>query len=99
MKHSAFEKIARFGRDPCTLLIVVLAGLGTTHILVRTAPYGAVVTTDSISFLSTALNFLAGEGWQVQWPPLFPLLLATSGWVGIEPLVGRVGGSTPRPSG
>ena len=80
-------------RDPFTLLIACIAGLGTAHILVRTATYGAVVTTDSIVFLSTVLNFLAGEGWRdftggltVRWPPLFPLLLAVGGWVGIEPL-------------
>ncbi len=67
--------------------------MGTAHILVRTATYGAVIGTDSIVFLSTALNFLAGEGWRdfggklmVGWPPLFPLLLAALGWVGIEPL-------------
>ena len=67
--------------------------MGTAHILVRTASYGAAVGTDSMVFLSTALNFLAGEGWQdftgrplVTWPPLFPLLLAGGGWVGIEPL-------------
>ena len=93
MKHSAFEKIARFGRDPCILLIVLIAGLGTANILVRTATYGAAVIGDSVFFLSTALNFLAGEGWQdfedrptVHWPPLFPLLLVAGGWVGIEPL-------------
>ena len=85
--------IARFYRDPFTLLIVVLAGLSTAHILVRTAPYGAAVTPDSTYFLSTALNFLAGEGWRdfagrplTLWPPLFPLLLVASGWIGIEPL-------------
>ena len=93
MKHSAFEKIARFGRDRTTLLIVVLAGLGTAHLLVRTAPYGTAVDPDSTFFLSTALNFLAGEGWRdftgeplTLWPPLFPLLLVAGGWVGIEPL-------------
>ena len=39
------------------------------------------------------MNFLTGEGWQdsrgiplVGWPPLFPLLIAALGWVGIEPL-------------
>ena len=79
MNHSAIKWIARFGRDPFTLLIVLIAGLGIAHILVRTATYGAAVTTDSISFLSTALNFFAGEGWRdlagrplVRWPPLFP---------------------------
>ena len=93
MKHSAFEKIARFGRDPFALLIVCIAGLGTANILARTATYGAAVTTDSVVFLSTATNFLAGEGWRyftgnlpVGWPPLFPLLLAAGGWVGIDPV-------------
>ena len=82
-----------FWRDRTTRLIVVLAGLGTVHILVRTATYGAAVGTDSTTFLSVAMNFLAGEGWQsfggnplVGWPPLFPLLLAACGWIGIEPL-------------
>ena len=85
--------IARFCADPFALLIVVLAGLGTVHILARTATYGAAVDWDSTIFLSTALNFLAGEGWRsfwdrpmVTWPPLFPLLLAAFGWVGIDPL-------------
>ncbi len=93
MKSSASEWIARFGRDPFALLIVVLAGLGTAHILVRTVPYGAVVSTDTILHLSTAMNFLAGKGWReftgfraIEWPPLFTLLLAAFGWVGIEPL-------------
>ena len=89
---SAFERLARLGRDPFALLIVVLAGLRTAHILARTAPYGAAVDTDSTIFLSTAMKFLAGEGWRdltgdpmVTWPPLFPLLLAAGGWLGIEP--------------
>ena len=93
LKHSAIAWIARFQRDPFALLIVVLAGLGTAHILVRTATYGAEITEDSVDFLSTALNFLAGEGWRdltgdplTMWPPLFPLLLAASSWVGIDPL-------------
>ena len=93
MKHSAFEKIVRLGRDPFALLIVFIAGLGTAHILARTATYGAAVTTDSVLFLSTATNFLAGEGWRhfmgsplILWPPLFPLLLAAGGWVGIDPV-------------
>ena len=93
MKHSPIEWLARFWRDRTTLLIVVLAGLGTAHILVRTASYGPSVNQDAVVFLSTALNFLAGEGWRdltgnpmVTWPPLFPLLLVAGGWVGIDPL-------------
>ena len=83
---------ARFWRDPCTLLIACIAGLGTAHILVRTATYGAGFGNGGQEFLSTAINFLAGEGWRdfkgwplTGWPPLFPLLLAAGGWVGIEP--------------
>ena len=89
MKCSA----ARLWRDRFTLLIAGIAGLGTAHILVRTATYGTAVLVDSTIFLSTALNCLAGEGWRdfagrpmATWPPLFPLLLAVGGWVGIEPL-------------
>ena len=85
--------IARFWRDPFTLLIACIAGLGTAHILVRTATYGAGISEDSVYLLSTALNFLAGEGWRdltgeplTLWPPLFPLLLAASSWVGVDPL-------------
>ena len=73
--------------------IIVLAGLGTAHILVRTATYGAGVDGDSVFFLSTTMNFLAGEGWLnargtplTGFPPLFPLLLVALGGVGIEPL-------------
>ena len=72
--------------------IAFLAILGTAHILVRTATYGPAVYLDSIRYLSTAINFLAGEGWRdfmgyplATWPPLFPLLLAAGGWLGIEP--------------
>ena len=79
--------------DPFALLIAILAGLGTAHILVRTATYGPTITWDATVYLSTAMNVLAGEGWRdfagyplVTWPPLFPLLLAAGGWVGIEPL-------------
>ena len=90
---AAFEWIARLRRDRFTLLIAILAGLGTAHILVRTATYGLAATRDSSIVLSTAMNVLAGEGWRdfsgfsiIGWPPLFPLLLMAGGWVGIEPV-------------
>ena len=93
LMRSAIEWLARFWRDHFPLLIVLIAGLGTAHILVRTATYGAAINADTTLHLSTALNFLAGEGWQdftgskaIEWPPGFTLLLAAFGWVGIEPL-------------
>ena len=95
LMRSAIEKIARFGRDHCTLLIVVLAGLGTAHILARTATEGAVIEGGAVYLLSTASNFLAGEGWRdfsgaplTGWPPLFPLLLAALDGIGIDPVAG-----------
>ncbi len=72
-------------------LVAILAGLGTVHILVRTATYGPAVGTDSVILLSAVMSFLAGEGWRVftggalvGWPPLFPLLLAAGGWTGLD---------------
>ena len=92
MKSSAFGWMTRFGYDRFTLFIVFIAVLGTVHILVRTATYGLAFTYDSLRFLSTARNFLAGAGWRdlwgdpmATWPPLFPLLAVAGGWVGIEP--------------
>ena len=83
--------IARFWRDRTTLLIACIAGLGTANILVRIATSPSPINI--ITFLQVALNLLAGEGWRdfagdplTLWPPLFPLLLAAFGWVGIEPL-------------
>ena len=91
MKMGGGEK--RLARLP--LLIVCIAGLGTAHILVRTATDGAVIEGGAVYFLSTARNFLAGEGWQDfagepmrGWPPLFPLLLAAFDRVGIDPVAG-----------
>ena len=95
LKDAAIEKIARFWRDPFILLIVCIAGLGTAHILVRTATDGAIIDGDSVRFLSVARNFLAGEGWRdfsgkplTVWPPLFPLLLAALNGIGIDPVEG-----------
>ena len=83
--------IARFWRDRTTLLIACIAGLGTVNILVRIATSPSPINITA--FLQVALNLLTGEGWRdftgypaVLWPPLFPLLLAAFGWVGIEPL-------------
>ena len=93
LKRSAIEKTARFWPDRFTLLIVFIAVLGAVHILVRTSTYGAAVGVDATVYLSTAVNLLAGEGLQhfaggklVWYPPLFSLLLAAIGLLGIEPL-------------
>ena len=95
LKDAAIKWIARFWRIRFPLLIVCIAGLGTAHILIRTATDGAVIDGDSVCFLSVARNFLAGEGWRdfagrplTGWPPLFPLMLAALDGIGIDPVEG-----------
>ena len=79
--------------DRSMLFVIAMACLGAAHVLVRTSTYGAGIGADSVSYLSTAENLLAGEGLQdfrgaglLPWPPLFPSLLAAIGLIGIEPL-------------
>lgn len=75
------------------LLPILLAALGTAHILFRTSAYGAAIGADSVGYLSIAENLLAGHGLQDHrggpippWPPVFPLLLAgVAAAAGIEP--------------
>ena len=74
-------------------LLILLGFLGATHILTRTSTYGAALTGDSITYLSTARSVLAGEGIYTftgisldRWPPFFPLFLAFIGLFGIDPL-------------
>ncbi len=72
--------------------LLALAVLGTAHILVRTSTLGAAIGPDSVTYLSTAENLLAGHGLvdfrghaPPQYPFLFPLLLAgVAGVTGIE---------------
>lgn len=72
---------------------VALAVLGTAHVLVRTSTHGAAISADSVVYLSTVENLLAGHGLQdfrgyapPQYPFGFPLLLAAvAGLGGIEP--------------
>ena len=93
MTHFAAERISWFRPDALTLFVIVIAVLGTVHILVRTSTHGAAFDGDSVTYLSTAENLIAGEGLQdfrgarlLPTPPLFPLILAAIGLVGIEPL-------------
>lgn len=76
----------------------LLAVLGVAHVLVRTSTHGSAVGGDAVSYMSTAANLIGGHGLQdfrgaglLPWPPLFPVLVAAVGALGIEPLTaGRV---------
>ena len=93
IQYIAAEHVSWFRLDRSTLFVIVMAVLGAAHVLVRTSTYGAALTGDAVSYLSSAENLMAGKGLQdfrgvglLQWPPLFPLILAAVGLAGIEPL-------------
>lgn len=89
----AFASVAHFRpnrRNLPVLLIVVMALLGTAHILVRTWTHGAAVGFDATHYLATAEHLAAGAGLTsfdggayVHWPPLFPMLLALLEVIGV----------------
>ena len=79
--------------DGPALALAALAVLGAAHILVRTSAYGPVPGSDSVNYLSAAVNLLGGEGLVnyrghdfLLWPPGYPLLLAAAGFAGADPL-------------
>ncbi len=76
--------LARLGNDKFLLLLVGLALLGGLLILLREINYGAVVSWDSVTYMSTAENTAAGRWFitfyygkpLINWPPMYPLLMA-----------------------
>ena len=71
--------------------------IGTTSILAallviyQTSTFGPGVSPDSVSYLAAAGNLTKGEGMisyykpYIYWPPLFPLILSLSTFLGIQP--------------
>ena len=85
------SRIIRFRvTDWLLLLLIATAVGGAAHIFVRTSSHGAGLSYDSVVYISTAENLIAGEGLKplfgefVHWPPLFPLLMAVLGYLGID---------------
>ena len=82
----------KLSKHRITLLLAAFSTLGTFLVLVRESTYGVGVTPDSVRYISTARNLLAGNGF-IDWdnsiyifhPPLFPLLLALTGIFGPDP--------------
>jgi hypothetical protein len=75
------------------VLVLVLSMVGVLMVLVATSRYGVGTSPDSVTYVSTARNLLAGRGYVtfdgsplVVFPPLFPTLLAGIGLGGIDPL-------------
>ena len=71
--------------------LAVIALLATAHLLIRTSTYGVAINADAVTYISTAESLINGEGLRtfsngkyVNWPPAFPLLLATIGVFGFD---------------
>ena len=75
-----------------TLLLAAVAALGAGFVLLRGATYGVGLHWDSINYISVARSLLSGEAWveflggpYTEWPPLYPILLAAPGLLGLDP--------------
>ena len=80
-------------RGVIALVLLALAGAGLG--LALQGGRGALLDWDSVNYISVADSLLAGEGFRQfnglvyrDWPPLYPLLLAGPGVVGIDPYQG-----------
>ena len=72
--------------DTVTVSLIVVSVTACASILAREATYGIGLATDTIFYIDTARNILAGNGFAmtwggdyVHWPPLYPMLLAGAG--------------------
>ena len=91
--------IVRFRPDRFTMVLAALAVLGAVLVLSRQVAYGVGLGWDSINYISVARNLLAGEGFvqdtfvettegsldYTMWAPLYPSLLAASGFLMFDP--------------
>ena len=91
------QRRARVSRPSLELLWSTgLSIAGIIVVLVATHRYGgAGIDPDSVDYIACARNLLSGIGLLdheglpfTKWPPLFPLLLAALGAVGVDPLQG-----------
>ncbi len=84
--------VARWRPDGFILLLLVISLLGVGLVLLRGATYGPAFSYDSVVYISTARNILAGEGFvdfvgsdYVRRPPLYPLLLIVASLFVFDP--------------
>ena len=82
--------LARIRADRFALLLIAIAVMGAGLVLARQVTYGPSLHSDSVHYLVTARELLAGdifiENHRDWWPPLFPLLLAAGSFGVLDPL-------------
>lgn len=87
----------RFTSSPAWIILLTLAFAGVTLLYLAT-PFGAGLINDSIAYVAGARALLQGRGYSEIWlasalepithyPPLFSLVLAGLGALGLEPLL------------
>jgi len=75
-------------------IFILLSVSGALLVLVCTSKYGAGLTHDSAAYVYAAKGLLTGKGYVyfgygtpfVQWPPIFPTLLAIMAGIGLDPI-------------
>jgi hypothetical protein len=79
---------------PIFIILLIFCLFVAIIFLWSSEPYGVGVSHDSINYIRTARSILLGEGFHINnklithYPPTYPLLLASSGIFGIDPLYG-----------
>ena len=88
-----FDYLRRSRVRVLDVAILLTAFLGAAHILIRTSNYGPEWEVDSIYYISTAENLIAGNGFEdffqipyINGGPVYPLSLAFFGLLGIDPI-------------
>ena len=77
-----------------TIFLLASSLFAAVLVLIRTSGFGAGITHDSVAYVYAAESVISGKGFVyfgygtpfVQWPPLFPVLLAGAQWLGIDML-------------
>ncbi len=78
-----------------SLLFILMSIAGAVIVYLNTTKYGIGISHDSVSYLFAAQTFSEGNGFQyygypspfVQWPPLYPFILAIVNFLQVEPLL------------
>lgn len=84
-KSRALFGQASFSQAPFTVVIAAAGAVVLFALLFFSTRYGLGLSPDSTAYIKAAKGLLTGQGWafaSVQWPPLYPFVLAIFGYLG-----------------